>query len=184
MLCLYPDPVLRQVASDVIVGDTGARYVLDEMANKMYEWRGAGLAAPQVGISKKMIVVNVMNPSILYQMINPVIVYRSEEMVDSSEGCLSIPLVTAKVPRYACVSVEYYDCDYKKRVIEATGLLSMCLQHEIDHLSGILYVDKLSKYSRSRLVKKSARLVKEQDAEQELCGSREFVSFINDTSGT
>jgi peptide deformylase len=180
---MYPDPILRQPASDVAIGDAEACAILDEMANKMYEWRGAGLAAPQVGISKKMIVLDVLSPQILYQMINPRIIYTSEEMVDSSEGCLSIPLVTAKVPRHADVAVEYYDRDYRKCTIEATGLLSVCLQHEIDHLDGVLYVDKLGKYSRSRLLKKSEKLMGELNAEQKFRRSQEAAPLVNDAPG-
>ncbi|MDR1334818.1 MAG: peptide deformylase [Holosporaceae bacterium] len=180
-LRLYPDPVLRQTAEDVIIGDIEARRILDEMANKMYEWRGAGLAAPQVGISKKMVVIDVMDPKVLYQMINPTIVHRSENMVDSSEGCLSVPLVTAKVSRYANVFVEYYDCSYKKCTIDASGLLSICLQHEIDHLYGILYVDKLSRYWRSCVLKKSAKLMKESTAKLESNDAETSIFNIDDT---
>jgi peptide deformylase len=130
-----------------------------------------------------MIVLDVLSPHTLYQMINPRIIYTSEEMVDSSEGCLSIPLVTAKVPRHADVTVEYYDRDYRKYTLEATGLLSVCLQHEIDHLDGVLYVDKLGKYSRSRLLKKSGKLMKELNVEQEFRRSQETAPLPNTAPG-
>jgi peptide deformylase len=159
-LIKYPNPLLSQKSQRVEIGDPTVPAILTEMVTKMYEWNGVGLAGPQVGISKRIIVVNILNPDILYKMINPEIVEKSDQLRVFAEGCLSIPLVRAEVMRHEYVKVEYYDCDYQKQTIEATGLMATCLQHEIDHLDGILFIHKLDKLERAWLLRQSRRLVK------------------------
>ena len=134
--------------------------VLDDMLETMYVDKGCGLAAPQVGITKRVIVVD-SNPSDedlsarrpMY-LINPEIIWRSEETVLFNEGCLSLPDQRAEVERFERVRVRYTDYNGREQEILADDLLAIILQHEIDHLDGILYIDHLSRLKRSRLLKK------------------------------
>jgi len=161
-LRLYPDPVLSKKCEDVEISDESAKAVLEEMSKYLYEWNGAGLAAPQVGILKKMVVIDVRDePAVLYKMINPKIVWHSDEIVESKEGCLSLPILREKIKRYERVTVEYLDENFGKHEITADGFLACCLQHEIDHLSGKLYIDHLSRLRRNFALKKFAKLQKE-----------------------
>ena len=162
-LKVYPDPILAKRCADVEVGDTSVLPILDEMSKKLYEWEGAGLAAPQVGVLKKLVVIDIREePATLYKMINPKIVWRSEELIDSKEGCLSLPKLRATVIRHERVRVEYFDENFEKRTIEGEGFLSCCLQHEIDHLSGKLYIDHLSRLKRGRFLSKFKKLQREE----------------------
>jgi len=168
-LKIYPDPILAKKCADVEIGDTSVLPILDEMSKKLYEWEGAGLAAPQVGVLKKLIVIDIReDPATLYKMINPKIVWASEEMVDSKEGCLSLPKLRETVVRHEKVRVEYFDENFEKRTLEGEGFLSCCLQHEIDHLGGKLYIDHLSRLKKSRFLSKFRKLQKEaaEEAEQ------------------
>ncbi|MDR0968764.1 MAG: peptide deformylase [Holosporaceae bacterium] len=154
-LIRYPDPILFKKCEEVEIGDPKIGKILDEMSQKLYEWNGAGLAGPQVGVSKRIAVIDVRDePSRLYKLINPKIIWRSEECVDSKEGCLSFPLLRETVARHESVVATYLDEDFKEQEIRAEGYLSFCLQHEIDHLDGILYIDHLSKLKKSRFMKK------------------------------
>ena len=166
-LRIFPDQVLATKCNDVEVGDPEAKAILDEMTEKMYELHGAGLAAPQVGILKKFVVIDVRdNPSTLYKMINPKIVWASEdELVESEEGCLSLPDLRETVIRYARVKVEYLDENFNPQVLEAEDFLSCCVQHELDHLNGKLYIDRLSRLKRNMAVKKFKKLQEEQEFE-------------------
>lgn len=174
-LRIYPDSVLKQECEDVQIGDDSVTKILDEMALHLYEWSGAGLAAPQVGILKKMVVIDIREePATLYKMINPRILWKSEELVESKEGCLSLPILRETVLRHEKVKVGYFDENFKEREISADGFMSCCLQHEIDHLSGILYIDHLGKSHRryalrkfSRLQKKATEEAEEKEAENE-----------------
>jgi len=168
-LKIYPDPILAKKCADVEIGDTSVLPILDEMSKKLYEWEGAGLAAPQVGVLKKLVVIDIReDPATLYKMINPKIVWASEEMVDSKEGCLSLPKLRETVVRHEKVRVEYFDENFEKRTLEGEGFLSCCLQHEIDHLGGKLYIDHLSRLKKSRFLSKFRKLQKEaaEEAEQ------------------
>ena len=150
---VYPDPILFEKCAEVEIGDKSAVVLLDKMIAIMHtSERGAGLSAPQVGISKRITVLDIpenprdpKSPSNIYKMINPVIVWRSEEFAPSPEGCFSVSdALGAIVMRHASVSVEYLNEKFEKcRIEKATGLLSFCLQHEIDHLDGILYINRL-----------------------------------------
>lgn len=164
-LVVYPNSVLSTKCSDVKLGDTSVKDTLEQMAQKLYKWNGVGLAAPQVGITKKLIVVDIREkPSRLYKMINPKIVWKSDEVIESEEGCLSLPLLRETIWRHESVRVEYLDENFEKRNILASDLLAICLQHEIDHLHGKLYIDRLSRSKRSHAVKKFYKL--QQGAEK------------------
>jgi len=166
-LKIYPDPILAKRCADVEIGDASVIPILEEMSKKLYEWEGAGLAAPQIGVLKKLVVIDIRaEPSTLYKMINPKIVWRSEELIDSKEGCLSLPKLRATVVRHEKVRVEYFDENFQKKTIEGEGFLSCCLQHEIDHLSGKLYIDHLSRLKRGRFLSKFRKLQKGESEEK------------------
>ncbi len=161
-----PHPVLRQIAAPVDSFDKELRRFADEMLATMYAAPGIGLAAPQVGVSKRMAVIDIAkreeqppNPHIF---INPEVVWRSEDRSVYEEGCLSIPEFYEDVTRPASVRVKYIDIDGNPREIEADGLMATCLQHEIDHLNGVLFIDYISKLKRDRVVKKFAKLARRE----------------------
>jgi len=167
-LLIYPNPILSKKCIDVKIGDQNALRVLDEMAQKLYELEGAGLAAPQVGVLKRMAVIDIRDdPPKLYKLINPRIVWKSEEMVESKEGCLSLPVLREAVERYEAVTVEYLDENFEKQEITADGFLSCCFQHELDHLNGILYIDHLSRLKKSRAIQKFYKLQNDNDSIEE-----------------
>ncbi len=137
-----PDPILRKKAKPVTKINASIRKLLDDMTETMYAAPGVGLAAPQVGVSKRVIVVDPQDGSgQLYQLINPEIV-KAEGWVEGTEGCLSIPGMVGDVWRYEKVQVVALDRTGKKVWIDAEGWLARIFQHEIDHLDGILYTDK------------------------------------------
>lgn len=140
-IVLHPDPVLRRKAKPVQKINFQLRKLLDDMAETMYDAPGVGLAAPQVGVSKRIIVVDCGEPHGLIEMINPEIVY-AEGRASATEGCLSIPGYVGEVERNARVRVAGLDRQGRKFWIDAEGLLARCFQHEIDHLDGVLYIDK------------------------------------------
>ena len=170
----YPNPILHQKAQVVKKIDDALRTFLDDMLETMYLDHGVGLAAPQVGVSKRMIVIDAEqkddeqtglnksgNPMFL---INPEIIYHSEETIFYCEGCLSVPGQSADVERYQKIKVRYQDKSGAVKEIEAEDYLAVVLQHEIDHLDGILYIDHLSRLKRNMLLKKleKSRAAKEQ----------------------
>lgn len=136
--------------------------ILDDMLETMYESRGIGLTANQVGISKRLIVVDLQKDDIKNPLflINPEIIWKSEEKVCGEEGCLSVPDARAEVERFKEIKVKYLDREGKENIIEADGPLSICLQHEIDHSNGKLYIDYLSKLKRDVLLKKVKKSIK------------------------
>ena len=133
------DPVLKAVCAPVQKIDKRLRKLLDEMAETMYATDGVGIAAPQVGVSIRAVVVDV-DKKTRYDMINPVIVEREGSAIDV-EGCLSCPDLFGDVERAAKVRVEYISRFGKKKTLDAEGLLARCIQHEIDHLNGRLFID-------------------------------------------
>ena len=158
-IILIPDPVLRKVASPVAEITDGIRQLLDDMAETMYDAPGIGLAAPQVNISERIIVMDCgrdEEPE-LYKMINPEIVASSEERSVLEEGCLSIPNQTADVERPAHVDVRYLDVDGNEQMLHCEGLLAACVQHEIDHLDGMLFIDHISRLKRDMIVRKALK---------------------------
>ena len=153
------DPVLRARAEPVAVVDDDVRTLIDDMLETMYAADGVGLAAPQVGVGKRVIVVDVRDPdSPPFALVNPEIVEASEELDRGEEGCLSIPGLRDIVERPASVVVEGLDRDGKPRRIEATGLLARALQHEVDHLDGILFIDRVSPLKRQMLLNRWKKL--------------------------
>ena len=152
----YPDPVLKKVAAPVTEFDDSLRQLAHDMAETMYAAPGVGLAAPQVGISKRLTVIDCSSrdeDAQLLIMVNPEILSGEGESCEE-EGCLSVPEYYARVERSATVKVRFQDLDEKTHVIEAQGLTSIACQHEIDHLDGILFVDHLSPLKRSMFRKK------------------------------
>lgn len=139
------EPVLRQKCREVTVINKKIKKLLDRMKETMYKANGVGLAAPQVGVSKRIVVVDAGEG--FWELINPEIVFQEGEEVDV-EGCLSIPGVAGEVNRAARVRVRALDRDGQQQVISAQGLGARALQHEIDHLDGILFIDKAAKIIR------------------------------------
>ena len=159
-ILILPDKRLRQVSEPVKKIDAGIRKLIEDMFETMYEAPGIGLAAIQVGTPKRIITMDLAkkeepkNPQVF---INPEILWTSEEKAIYEEGCLSIPEYYSDVERPAQVKVKYLDREGEPREIEANGLLATCLQHEIDHLNGVLFIDHLSKLKRDRVLKKFAK---------------------------
>lgn len=152
-------PVLRQRAEEVERIDEEVRALVQAMFETMHAANGQGLAAPQVGVSKRIAVVDLpYDDSPAYVLINPWVVERSAERVRGEEGCLSIPGVAEVVERPARVVVEALDLEGRPFRIEADGDLARCLQHEIDHLDGILYIDHLSPLKRKMLLDRYRKL--------------------------
>lgn len=159
-----PDPRLKAVSKAVESVDAATRKLIDDMVESMYEADGIGLAAVQIGVPLRVIVMDLdqkegkKNPR---AFVNPRITWRSEELATFEEGCLSVPEIYEDVERSARIKAEYVDRDGKKQLLEADGLLATCLQHEMDHLEGILFIDHLSKLKRSialRKLQKAKRL--------------------------
>ena len=162
-IIILPDKRLRQVSEPVKQIDAGIKKLVDELFETMYDAPGIGLAAIQIGIPKRVITLDLskkednQEPQVF---INPEIVWTSDETAKYEEGCLSIPEFYEEVERPAEVKVKYLDRDGKPREIAAKGLLATCLQHEIDHINGVLFIDHLSKLKRDRVIKKFAKAAK------------------------
>lgn len=156
------DKILRTKCEQVSEINAEITSTLDKMLNFMYENHGIGLAANQVGILKRMIVIDLQENDIKkpYFLINPEIIEHSKETVIGEEGCLSVPDQRYKVERYAKVKVKYLDKDGKENIIDADGLFAVCLQHEIDHLDGKLYIDYLSKLKQDLIIERVKKLLK------------------------
>jgi peptide deformylase len=155
-----PDPRLRLLSTPVETVDDEIRRLLDDMIETMYEAPGVGLAAIQVGVARRIVVADVAQreeePRPLF-LVNPQIVWASEELSVYQEGCLSVPEYFEDVQRPARVRVRHLDRDGKPQEFEAAGLLATVVQHEIDHLEGGLFIDHLSRLKRERVVKKFAK---------------------------
>jgi peptide deformylase len=167
-ILIAPDPMLKARARPVTADDMPrVRELLPRMFATMYRAPGIGLAAPQVSVGLRFTIVDLMpddkpNPITL---INPEVVTRSEELATREEGCLSLPGQYADVTRPARVTVRYTDADGAKRRIEAEGLLAACLQHEIDHLDGVLFTDHLSALKRNMILRRLAKELRQKRAE-------------------
>jgi peptide deformylase len=158
-----PDPRLRQVSERVEAIDAEVRRLAEDMLETMYAAPGIGLAAIQVGVPKRLITLDLAKkdePRAPQVFINAEVVSSSEEHAAYEEGCLSIPDYYDEVERPAQVKVRYTDLDGQTQEIEADGLLATCLQHEIDHINGVLFIDHLSKLKRDRVTKKFAKAAK------------------------
>jgi peptide deformylase len=155
-----PDPRLKAVSTDVGAVDDEIRRLIDDMADSMYAADGIGLAAVQIGVAKRVIVMDLdqksgkKNPR---AFVNPKIIWASEETATFEEGCLSVPEIWESVDRPARIKCEYLDRDGKAQLLEADGLLATCLQHEMDHLEGVLFIDHISKLKRSMALRKLSK---------------------------
>jgi peptide deformylase len=155
-----PDPRLKIKAKPVAQVDAKVRRLMDDMLETMYRAIGIGLAAPQVGAAQRVIVIDVARDGEKPQpmrIANPEILWRSEELMTANEGCLSLPEHYADVDRPAAIRLRYLDHENEIREIEAKGLLATCLQHEIDHLDGTLFVDHISSLKRGMILRKLAK---------------------------
>ena len=168
-ILLVPDPILRAKCRPVGPQDTETvRMLLPRMFATMYEAPGIGLAAPQIGQKLRFLVVDVQPNETRAPMalINPEIVARSAELVPREEGCLSLPGQFAEIVRPARVKVRYQDETGARREVEADGLLAACLQHEIDHLEGVLFVDHLSALKRNMILRRLAKELRQKRDEE------------------
>jgi peptide deformylase len=167
-ILIVPAPILRARARPVAAADMAkVRELLPRMYTTMYGAPGIGLAAPQVGVGLRLTIVDLMadekaNPITL---INPEVLARSEKLATREEGCLSLPGQYADVTRPAEVTVRYTDADGATREIEADGLLAACLQHEIDHLDGVLFIDHLSALKRNMILRRLAKELRQKRTE-------------------
>ena len=163
-IVIEPDPILRKKSENLEKVDNELRLLLDDMLETMYAAPGIGLAAVQVGILKRLIVIDISkdkekkNPIFL---INPEIIFKSKNTSIYEEGCLSLPGHFAEIERPEECHIKYIDYEGKKKEMKANGLLSTCIQHEIDHLNGILFIDYLSKLKKDMIVKKLVKHKKE-----------------------
>jgi peptide deformylase len=158
-----PDKRLRLISEPVKQIDAGIRKLVDDMFETMYKAPGIGLAAIQLGVAKRVITLDLSKKEDDHEpqvFINPEILWQSEALAKFEEGCLSIPDYYEEVERPAEVKVKYLDLAGKKREIDAKGLLATCLQHEIDHINGVLFIDHLSKLKRDRVIKKFTKAAK------------------------
>ena len=162
-LIILPDPVLRQVSRPVETVDAALRALADDMLETMYDAPGIGLAAIQIGEPLRMLTIDLSGedeekaPRVF---LNPEILSSSDARSTYEEGCLSIPDYYAEVERPATVVVRYLGLDGKEHEEEASGLLATCLQHELDHLNGVLFIDHISKLKREMVVKKFTKLAR------------------------
>ena len=155
-----PDKLLRQVSKPVEkVGDI-ERELMKDMLDTMYTAKGIGLAAIQIGVPKRIIVMDISkeeNKKKPMYFINPIIIKKNDEKVTYEEGCLSVPNQFAEIQRSSECEVEYLDYNGDKQYLKAEGLLATCIQHEIDHLEGILFIDYLSKLKKEMIIKKLSK---------------------------
>lgn len=166
----WPDPRLQQVSKEITKVSKELQKFMDDMLETMYSSGGIGLAAVQVGVLKRIITIDIGHPSSRYPekdnnssplfIINPNIIDRSETNSSYKEGCLSFPGQYAKVIRPKEITLEYLDYHGTKQSLEANGLLATCIQHEIDHLNGVVFVDHISKLKRSIIIKKIEKQIK------------------------
>jgi peptide deformylase len=163
-----PDPQLRLVSEPVETIDAEVLALLDDMAATMYDAPGIGLAAIQVGEPRRLVVTDVSRDEDKREplcFINPQIVWTSEETAVYEEGCLSIPEIYEEVERPAQCRVAFLDRDGAPQELHCDGLLATCIQHEVDHLNGVLFIDHISRLKRDRIVKKFAKAKKLEGAD-------------------
>ena len=166
-IIILPDKRLRLKSEPVKRIDSGIRKLVDDLFETMYDAPGIGLAAIQVGIAKRVVTMDLSKKEEAHKpqvFINPEVVWTSDETSKYEEGCLSIPEYYEEVERPAQVKVKYLDLDGKAHEIEASGLFATCLQHEIDHTNGVLFIDYISKLKRDRVIKKFTKAAKKEEA--------------------
>ena len=163
-ILVLPDKRLRLVAEPVEAVDRDVKQLVADMFETMYEAPGIGLAAIQVGVPRRVVTMDLAKKEEKEKQprvfINPEILWTSEEKATYEEGCLSIPEFYEEVERPAQVRVKYLDLEGREQELEASGLLATCLQHEIDHLNGVLFIDHISRLKRERVVKKFSKAAK------------------------
>jgi peptide deformylase len=161
-----PDPRLKAKCDPVDSVDKTIRALMDDMLDSMHDHNGIGLAAPQIGVTKRVIVIDVApkdedpNPM---KLANPEVIWSTDEVIENEEGCLSLPTYYADVVRPERVKVKYLDYDNKPQELEADGILAVCVQHEIDHLDGVLFVDHISMLKRKMILRKLQKSKKLDD---------------------
>jgi peptide deformylase len=163
-ILILPDKRLRQVSKPVVKIDAAIRKLVEEMFETMYAAPGIGLAAIQIGEAKRVITMDLAKkdePKQPQVFINPELIAKSAEKSTHEEGCLSIPEYYEEVSRPAEVKVRYLDLDGNSHEVDAHGLLATCIQHEIDHLNGVLFIDHISKLKRDRVTKKFTKALKQ-----------------------
>ena len=156
-----PNKLLRQISKSVDEVGNEERTLMDDMLDTMYDAAGIGLAAIQIGVPKRVIVMDISRDETKKEpryFVNPVIKNKNEEKAKYEEGCLSVPDQFAEIERPNACEVEYLDYDGKKKLLKADGLLATCIQHEMDHLEGILFIDYLSKLKKSMIIKKLSKI--------------------------
>ena len=175
-LVISPNPLLKEVSIEVNQIDKSVQKFMDDMVETMYQEKGVGLSAVQVGSLVRIVVMDVSyelgrcdeghcgdshatNKNPIY-MVNPKIIWSSKNLSSCHEGCLSFPEIRAEIKRPATIEVEFLDYYGHKQTLKAEGLLATCVQHEIDHLNGITFVDYLSKMKREMLLKKMNKMLK------------------------
>ena len=167
-ILIEPDPILRKKCSPLEKVDDQTRKLMKDMLETMYKAPGIGLAAIQIGILKRIVVIDISKDeekkSPLF-LINPEITFRSKKTSVYEEGCLSLPGQFAEIERPAECHLKYLDFDGKTKELKADGLLSTCIQHEVDHLNGILFIDYLSKLKKNMIIKK---LLKQKKTSQRI----------------
>ncbi|HEY7458218.1 MAG TPA: peptide deformylase [Xanthobacteraceae bacterium] len=167
-IIVLPDKRLRLVSEPVARIDDGVRKLAADMFETMYDAPGVGLAAIQIGVPKRVATIDATRGEEEKRpiaLINPEIVWSSDEKIVHEEGCLSIPEYLDEVERPERVKVRFLDLDGKVQELEADGLLARVVQHEIDHINGVLFIDHLSKLKRDRVIKKFAKVAKRETAE-------------------
>jgi len=156
-----PNKLLRQISKSVEKVSDEERALMNDMLDTMYAAPGIGLAAIQIGVPKRIIVMDISrdeNKKEPRYFVNPIIKSKNKEKAKYEEGCLSVPDQFAEIERSNTCEVEYLDYDGKKKLLKADGLLATCIQHEIDHLEGILFIDYLSKLKKSMIIKKLSKI--------------------------
>ena len=162
-ILIVPDPRLKQVSAPVSKVDDALRALMDDMLETMYAAPGIGLAAIQVGVPKRVIVMDIARqdePKAPRFFVNPEILWASEETAPYEEGCLSVPEIYDEVERPERVKIRYLNYQGEEVVEDAEGLFAVCIQHEMDHLDGVLFIDHLSRLKREQAVKKVKKQAK------------------------
>jgi peptide deformylase len=175
-ILIIPDKRLRLKSEPVAAVDKALRALVEDMFETMYAAPGIGLAAIQIGVPQRVVTMDLAKkdePKAPQVFINPEVDWASDEMATYEEGCLSIPEYYEEVERPRAVKVKYFDLDLKPREIEAEGLLATCLQHEIDHINGILFIDHISKLKRDMVMKKFKKAAKHGEPARPLAEDKE-----------
>jgi peptide deformylase len=175
-ILIIPDKRLRLRSEAVKTVDKSLRALIDDMFETMYAAPGIGLAAIQIGVPKRVVTMDLAKkdePKQPQVFINPELVWASDEKAIYEEGCLSIPEYYEEVERPKAVKVKYLDADLRPQEIEADGLLATCLQHEIDHTNGVLFIDHISKLKRDMVVKRFKKAAKKTEGAKPLAEDQE-----------